>query len=214
MVDPFLDLLLTFSSLSIPQDMSIPNKPISPDEASVTHNNLDQSYPNTSSNIPIRKSQRISKPPAHLRDFHCHLLTHSNQSISHSLHHIEQYVSYNNLSPSHRNFVLNVSSHFELQFFHQAVKIPHWRDAMKLELEAMVLNQTSSIVPLPPGKHLVGCRWIYKNKYKADGSLERHKARLVVKGYTQQEGLDYFDTFSPVAKNGDRQGDTCTCCLP
>lgn len=72
---------------------------------------------------------------------------------------------------------------------------------MKLELEAMELNHTWSIVPLSPGKHSVGYRWIFKNKYKSNGSLERHKARLVVKGYTQQEGLDYFDTSSPVAKN-------------
>lgn len=52
-MDPFPDLVLPSSSLSIPQDMSIPSKPISPDEASVTHNNPDQTHPNTSSNIPI-----------------------------------------------------------------------------------------------------------------------------------------------------------------
>ncbi|CAA3023562.1 Hypothetical predicted protein [Olea europaea subsp. europaea] len=71
---------------------------------------------------------------------------------------------------------------------------------MKLELEAMELNQTRSLVPLPTGKHTVGCKWVFKNKYNSDGSLERHKARLVAQGFTQQEGLDYFDTFSPVAK--------------
>ncbi|XP_022891686.1 uncharacterized protein LOC111406507 [Olea europaea var. sylvestris] len=60
---------------------------------------------------------------------------------------------------------------------------------MKLELDAMENNHTWSVVPLPSGKHSVGCRWIFKNKYKSDGSLERHKARLVAKGYTQQEGL-------------------------
>lgn len=110
-------------------------------------------------------------------------------------------MSYKHLSGPSKNLVLNISSDFEPQFFHQATKFPHWRDAMKLELKVMELNHTWSIVPLPPGKQSVGCRWICTNKYKSDGTLERHKARLVAKGYTQQEGLDYFDTFSTVAKN-------------
>ena len=55
---------------------------------------------------------------------------------------------------------------------------------MKAKLDAMELNNTWSVVPLPVGKHVVGCRWIYKIKYKSDGSIDRHKARLVAKGYT------------------------------
>lgn len=85
-------------------------------------------------------------------------------------------------------------------FFHQAVKLPQWREAMKVDLDVMELNKTWSVVPLPVGKHSVGCRWIFKIKCNSDGSIERHKACLVARGYTQQQGLDYFDTFSPVAK--------------
>ena len=71
---------------------------------------------------------------------------------------------------------------------------------MQTELKAMETNRTWSIVPLPLNKNIVGCRWIYKIKHKVDGYVERYKARLVSKGYTQQEGLDYFETFSSVAK--------------
>ena len=71
---------------------------------------------------------------------------------------------------------------------------------MKIELEAMEINQTWSIVPLTKNKNSIGYRSIYKIKNKADGSIGRYKAHLVAKGYTQQEGLDYFETFSPFVK--------------
>ena len=71
---------------------------------------------------------------------------------------------------------------------------------MTTELAALESNHTWSLTSLPPGKHSIGCKWVYKIKLKADGSVERHKARLVAKGYTQREGFDYYDTFSPVAK--------------
>lgn len=71
---------------------------------------------------------------------------------------------------------------------------------MKAELGALEMNNTWTIVDLPPGKHPIGCKWVYKIKYHANGKVERYKARLVAKGYTQIEGKDYFQTYSPVAK--------------
>ena len=56
------------------------------------------------------------------------------------------------------------------------------------------------MVELPKGKRPVGCKWVFSIKYNADGTLERYKARLVAKGYTQTFGVDYQETFAPVAK--------------
>lgn len=68
------------------------------------------------------------------------------------------------------------------------------------ELTALESNNTWSIVPLPTGKHSIGCKWLYKTNFKPDGSVDCYKARLVAKVYTQQEGVDFLDTFSLVAK--------------
>jgi hypothetical protein len=56
------------------------------------------------------------------------------------------------------------------------------------------------LVPPPPSKNIVGCKWVYKLKHNSDGSISRYKARLVVKGFHQQYGVDYEETFSLVVK--------------
>jgi histone deacetylase 1/2 len=82
----------------------------------------------------------------------------------------------------------------------QALTCPSWKAAMDTEYSALMKNNTWRLVPAPPGQHVISCKWIFKLKYKADGTIERHKARLVARGFTQQYGVDYTDTFSPVIK--------------
>jgi len=67
-------------------------------------------------------------------------------------------------------------------------------------MNALERNQTWEIVELPKEKKKIGCKWVYALKYKADGSLERYKVRLVAKEFTQTFGIDYQETFALVAK--------------
>jgi hypothetical protein len=105
-----------------------------------------------------------------------------------------------NCATSYKDFCLSISTNTEPKTFKQACKTDCWKEAMKSELAALELNRTWSIVELPTGKNPIGCKWVYKIKYNVDGSIERYKARLVARGYTQMEGVDYFDTLSPMAK--------------
>ena len=66
---------------------------------------------------------------------------------------------------------------------------------MKFELDALERNGTWILVDLPENVKPIGNKWVYKVKYRADGSIEIYKAGLVAKGYNQVEGLDFFDSF-------------------
>ena len=75
-----------------------------------------------------------------------------------------------------------------------------WRKAMDEEMESLRKNDTWALVTLPAGRHVVSSEWVFKSKTNPDGSLNRRKARLVARGFSQTAGVDYFETFAPVVR--------------
>ncbi|XXG61102.1 hypothetical protein AAC387_Pa04g2839 [Persea americana] len=101
---------------------------------------------------------------------------------------------------SHTSLMATLSSSSIPQSYSQAVQDPCWNKAMQEELDALAQNHTWDIVPSPVGVKPIGCKWVFSLKLKSDGSLDRYKARLVALGNRQEYGIDYDETFAPVAK--------------
>lgn len=69
---------------------------------------------------------------------------------------------------------------------------------MQAEFDALISNKAWSLVPLPPHRHAIGCKWAFRVKEISDGTVNRYKVRLVAKGFHQRQGFDFQVTFSPV----------------
>ncbi|KAG8497019.1 hypothetical protein CXB51_008248 [Gossypium anomalum] len=82
----------------------------------------------------------------------------------------------------------------------EAVKEKCWQEAMEAELNMIQKNDTWELVNRLENRKVIGVKWVFRTKTNSDGSLNKHKARLVVKGYSQQQGVDFFETFAPVAR--------------
>ena len=116
------------------------------------------------------------------------------------VHPISSFCTYNQLSSQSCFFIAFLDSISLPNTFQEALSHPGWRSVMIEEMDALNGNDTWNLVHLPTGKKSIGCRWVFVVKVNLDGSVARLKARLVAKGYAQTYGVDYFDTFSPVAK--------------
>jgi len=171
--------------------------------------------------VPITRSKRTTRAPSYLSEYHCSLvpsistLPPTDSSIPiHPLpeiftasspkkttpYPISTVVSYDKYTPLCQSYIFAYNTETEPKTFSQAMKSEKWIRVAVEELQAMELNKTWSVESLPPDKNVVGCKWVFTIKYNPDGTVERYKARLVAQGFTQQEGIDFLDTFSPVAK--------------
>jgi len=161
----------------------------------VTKENTEQEEP--------RRSTRIKKPPTYLEDYHHNIMASPCSSLTQKskiLYLLSSVISYKGLAKSHLNYALSISCQNEPQNYEEAKQYPEWREAMKAEIKAIEENETWKIVELPPNKTAIGCKWVFKIKRKANGDIEGYKASFVAKGYTQREGIDYMETYSPVAR--------------
>ncbi|KAJ0466590.1 putative RNA-directed DNA polymerase [Helianthus annuus] len=152
------------------------------------------------------RSTRIRTQLQHLRDYSVQLppsVNHANpppDQAASTIHPLTYYLSYDNFSSNHKAFLSAIDSCHEPKNFIQASQDPLWREAMEKEVKSLQDNGTWTLEELPSGKKAIDSKWIYKIKHRPDGTIDRYKARLVAKGYTQMEGVDYHDTFAPVAK--------------
>jgi hypothetical protein len=101
-------------------------------------------------------------------------------------------------SPEQKHLAL--SSTIEPTCFEEGNKDEFWNKAMDEELDQIEKNDTWELVPRPKDKNVIDTKWVYMNKLNEYGQVTRNKARLVCKGYAQVEGIDFEETFSPVAR--------------
>ncbi|KAJ9538263.1 LOW QUALITY PROTEIN: hypothetical protein OSB04_030996 [Centaurea solstitialis] len=152
----------------------------------VNQENRDHSsegnFPNTNISTKQRKSDRISNLPKRFDDF---------VIVGKVKYGIEKVVNYASLCKDNYCFISNLNKSVEPSNYTEASKDSNWVNAMNEEMEALHRNGTWDLTELPTNRKPIGCKWVYKIKYKA---------RLVAKGYSQREGLDYEETFSPVVK--------------
>ena len=122
--------------------------------------------------------------PAHFKDYVCS----------------QTQTSWCNLIFASKIYLAALEQYPEHSTYDQAAKHPGWVEAMDKEIQALQINNTWEEVPLPPNEKAISCKWVYKTKLKADGTLKRLKARLVIRRFTQQYGIDYQEVFSLVVK--------------
>ncbi|GJX90484.1 ribonuclease H-like domain-containing protein [Tanacetum coccineum] len=150
--------------------------------------NLEEGRPS------VRRSSRPTKMPAKFNDF---------MLDSKLKYGIEKHVNYSKLNTVNYCFATTLNKSIEPTTYYEDVKDVRWVEAINNEIEALIKNNTWTLTDLPIGKKTIDNKWLYKIKYKASDQVDKYKARVVAKGFSQREGIDFDETFSLVVKMFD-----------
>ncbi|GJZ16120.1 retrovirus-related pol polyprotein from transposon TNT 1-94 [Tanacetum coccineum] len=104
------------------------------------------------------------------------------------------------VASAHECLFVDFLSEEEPKKVSESLKHPRWVDAIQDELNQFARNKVWILVPAPYGKTIIGSKWVFRNKRDEIGIVIKNKARLIAQGYNQQEGIDYDETFAPVAR--------------
>ena len=173
--------------------------------------------------ICLQPHKSLTEPPQYSQDQstvsppqppdHPPIISSSSIEISHPVHHMVTRSRTGTLrSKEFPDFKLFYASKHPLhaftgmltcvepQTFYQAILSQEWQQAMQVEYDALLVNNTWDLVPRRPDQHVIRTKWVYKIKQKTDGSIDCYKARLVALGFQQVSGVDFAEMFSPVIK--------------
>ena len=151
---------------------------------------------------PCRYIIAVRRPTCLQRQSHLPLLPVALRkgTRSSTAHPISNFVSYDSLHPMFCTFAQSISSESLPRDYQEALLHPKWKAAMDEEIAALSDRGTWELVTRPAGATVVTCRWVYTVKYRVDDTIDRYKAKLVARSFTHTYGVDYAETFSPVAR--------------
>ncbi|CAM8920561.1 unnamed protein product [Rhodiola kirilowii] len=159
-----------FSSISMPKDLNVVPS------ANQVSNDTQISE--------IRRSKRARKEKSFGNDFHIYLVEGTRDEVS------SQYMYCHVIESDPKTFDEAMKSQ----------DVSFWKEAINDEMDSIIGNNTWILVDLPPGHKALGNKWIFRKKMKVDGTIDKFKARLVIQGFRQKYGMEYFDTYAPVAR--------------
>lgn len=146
----------------------------------------------------LGRGMRQNRPPTRLADYVATMLHNPPPSVT--PYPLDNSLSSEQFSTNYQAFLGIIMSAVEPRSYAKAILDEKWRFAVTHEIDSLEDQGTWTFEALPPGKKAPGCKWVFKIKFRADGTIEQYKARLVVLGNHQMEGIDYNETFAPVAK--------------